>query len=178
MSTNAKEDPTRFYVGIDANVKPLEKPSMKATRKPAKGGLPNAVFIQAPVEDLPEELNGLANNIHINFPWGSLLQAVSTADVKILSALKRVAAPDGLLEILIGIDPVRDRSELERLGVPELTSSYLQTVLIPEYESQGFRLCSYGTLSAEEWRHIDTSWARRLQPNATRKVVRIVLDVN
>ncbi|HKP68224.1 MAG TPA: hypothetical protein VJV05_03000, partial [Pyrinomonadaceae bacterium] len=40
VSTCARENPQHFYIGIDANVKPLEKPSVKATRKPAKGGLP------------------------------------------------------------------------------------------------------------------------------------------
>ena len=65
---------------MDANAKPLEKPSMKATRKPAKGGLANAMFVQAAVEDLPVEFDGVADEIHIHFPWGSLLRAVATGD--------------------------------------------------------------------------------------------------
>jgi 16S rRNA (adenine(1408)-N(1))-methyltransferase len=57
VSVSAKSNPDKFFIGIDANVKPLEKPSMKATRKPSKGGLPNALFVQAAVEELPGELN-------------------------------------------------------------------------------------------------------------------------
>ena len=52
VSAAARANPNKFYIGIDANVKPLEKISMKATRKPSKGGLPNALFVQAAVEDL------------------------------------------------------------------------------------------------------------------------------
>ena len=54
VSAAARANPNKFFIGIDANTKPLEKPSMKATRKPAKGGLPNVLFVQATVEDLPE----------------------------------------------------------------------------------------------------------------------------
>ena len=76
---SAESNPNKFFIGIDANAKPLEKISMKATRKPSKGGLPNVLFIQSAVEDLPEELNASADEIHIHFPWGSLLAAVVSA---------------------------------------------------------------------------------------------------
>ena len=76
----AKENPGRFYIGIDPNAKPLEKVSMKATRKPAKGGARNVLFVQASVEDLPNELNNVADEIHIHFPWGSLLRSVATGE--------------------------------------------------------------------------------------------------
>ena len=68
VSAMAKRAPNKFFIGIDANVKPLEKPSMKATRKPNKGGLPNVMFVQAAVEALPEEFTGVADEIHIHFP--------------------------------------------------------------------------------------------------------------
>ena len=62
VSAAARADPNKFFIGIDANVKPLEKPSMRATRKPNKGGLPNAMFVQAAVEFLPEEFAGVADD--------------------------------------------------------------------------------------------------------------------
>ncbi|MGE3465642.1 MAG: methyltransferase domain-containing protein, partial [Pyrinomonadaceae bacterium] len=118
VSQSARANPGKFFIGIDANVKPLQKPSMRATRKPAKGGLPNALFIQASVEDIPRELDGVADEIHIHFPWGSLLRAVATGDEAVLADLRRIAAADCLLEIVIGVDPERDRAELDRLGIP------------------------------------------------------------
>ena len=151
---------------------------MKATRKPAKGGLANAMFVQATAEELPDELHGVVNNIHINFPWGSLLRAVATGDEAFLASLRSIAARGCSLEIVIGVDSERDRTELDRLGIPELTSSYLRSGLIPKYKSTGFRLRDHQTLSPREWTSIATSWARRLQPNTTRKVVRLVFDVD
>ena len=121
VSTAARANPSKFYIGIDANTKPLEKISMKATRKPLRGGLPNVLFVQAAVENLPEELNATADEIHIHFPWGSLLRAVVLGDEAVLASLRRVCAPQCLLEIVIGIDEERDRSEIERLELPKLS---------------------------------------------------------
>lgn len=170
VSAAAKANPNKFYIGVDANTKPLEKPSMKATRKPSKGGLPNAMFIQAAVEDLPEEFDGIADEIHVHFPWGSLLRAVAVGDAEILASLRRIAVPGCLLEIVIGIDPVRDDSELERLGVPVFTNSYIESELVSRYASAGFSVTERRELTPNEWSKFETSWARKLSGNDSRSV--------
>lgn len=174
----ARENPGKFYVGIDAVAKPLEEISMKATRKPAKGGLPNVLFVQAAVENLPEELDGTADEIHIHFPWGSLLQAVVLGDEGVLRSLRRICAPECLLEIVIGIDPVRDQTEIARLGLPSLTPEYINGVLIPKYEAAGFELVDSGSMGAGEWSKLETSWARKLQGGDGRQVGYLVLKLS
>lgn len=176
VSALAKANPAKFYIGVDANPKPLEKPSMKATRKPKKGGLPNAMFVQAAVEDLPEEFDGTADEIHIHFPWGSLLKAVATGDSEILKSLRRISSPECLLELVIGIDPVRDKGELERLEIPELTPVILHSYLIPKYTTAGFRLIEHGSLKPAQWPKLNTSWARKLQGNAGRRVIFLIFE--
>lgn len=174
VSASARSDPNKFFIGIDANASALEKPSMKATRKPAKGGLPNAMFIQAAVEDLPDELNGVADEIHIHFPWGSLLSAVTVGVPGVLSSLRRIAADGCILEIVMGIDPERDKTEIDRLGIPALTEEYLSSRLIPEFESRGFRLLRHGVLKESEWSKLETSWARKLGGRSARRVTYLV----
>ncbi len=115
---SARENPQKFYIGIDANTRPLEKVSEKVHRKPAKGGLPNVLFLQAAVEDLPEELNGVADEVHIHFPWGSLLQAVVGGDREVIQNVRRICSSGALLEVVIGLEPERDRTEIARLGLP------------------------------------------------------------
>jgi len=170
VSSAARANPNKFYIGIDANVKPLEKPSIRATRKPNKGGLPNVLFVQAAVEDLPEELDSVADEIHIHFPWGSLLRAVARGDEAVLAELRRIAAPECLLEIVIGIDPERDRLELERLGLFEFSLNYLIERSMPKYEAAGFMVVDQGALEPQAWARLETSWARKLQGNAKRRV--------
>jgi 16S rRNA (adenine(1408)-N(1))-methyltransferase len=176
VSAAAKANPNKFFIGVDANVKPLEKPSMKATRKPAKGGLPNALFVQAAAEDLPEELNGVADEIHIHFPWGSLLRAVTTGDREVLKGLRRIAAPECILEIVIGVDPLRDRSEIERLGVPELTPVFTHSFLVPQYIAANFDFVRAGKLDRGRWERLETSWAKRLQGNDAREVTYLIFQ--
>ena len=157
-------------------MKPLEKISQKATRKPSKGGLPNLLFVQAAIENLPEELNETADEIHIHFPWGSLLQAVVLGDENILVSLRQVCAPECLLEIIIGIDQERDKTEIERLQLPHLTEDYLENVLLPKYELVGFKLLEKGTLDSSKWSKIETSWAKKLQGGANRKVTFLIFQ--
>src|SRR5688572_11197679 len=90
----ARRDPGTFYIGIDADAGALEKISEKIHRKPARGGAPNALFVQAAVESLPAELDGVADEVHVHFPWGSLLRAVATGDPAALRGLRRLCAPN------------------------------------------------------------------------------------
>ena len=170
VSAMAKRDPNKFFIGIDANVKPLEKPSMKATRKANKGGLSNVMFVQAAVEDLPKEFDGVADEIHIHFPWGSLLRAVANSESDVLQALRRVAAPECQLEIVIGIDPERDRAELARLGIENISDEYLRRVMAEKYAKAGFAVKEHGELERSKWSAFETSWARKLQSNSNRRV--------
>lgn len=178
VSAAARKEPAKFFIGIDANVKPLEVPSRKAARKPAKGGLPNVMFVRAAVEELPEELDDVANEIHIHFPWGSLLKAVATGDNRILGPLRRIAADDCLLEIVIGLDPERDRSELDRLGVPMLTPIVIHSFLVSKYIAAGFELVEARELGWDEWTELKTTWAKKLRFGTGRKVFLMLFRAN
>ena len=173
---SARANPSKFYIGIDANTKPLEKISMKATRKPLRGGLPNVLFVQAAVENLPEELNAAADEIHIHFPWGSLLRAVVLGDEAVIESLRRICAPECFLEIVIGIDEERDKSEIERLELPKFSSDYLENDLIPKYEAGNFEIVESGILNPSDWSKLETSWARKLQSGSNRKVIYLILQ--
>ena len=161
---SARRNPNKFYIGIDPNTRPLEKISEKIHRKIEKGGAPNVLFIQSAVEDLPAELDGVANEVHVHLPWGSLLRAMAMGDVAVLRNLRRICAEGALLEVVIGIDPVRDKTEIERLGIMPLSAD----VLAEKYREAGFEISDRGTSSQT----LDTSWAKRLQRSITYIVAR------
>jgi 16S rRNA (adenine(1408)-N(1))-methyltransferase len=171
---SARANPDRFYIGIDVQRKALEKVSVKLHRKPDKGGLPNALFLQAPVEDLPEELTSVADEIHIHFPWGSLLRAVAVGDEDTLGGLRRIAAPGAWLEIVIGVDEYRDSAEATRLVLPPLSEDYVETVLKPRYSAAGFSIEESEMAAPGEWPELDTTWAKRLRENKQRRLLLIV----
>lgn len=166
----ARQNPKKFYIGVDANPRPLEKVSEKIHRRPAKGGAPNALFVQAAVEELPAELEGVADEVHVHFPWGSLLRAVAVGDDEVLRQLRRVCSSGALLEVVIGLAPERDAAETERLGIPALTLAYMEAELIPKYRAAGFAVLERGVLAASEWGRMRTSWAKRLRGGEGRSV--------
>jgi 16S rRNA (adenine(1408)-N(1))-methyltransferase len=170
----ARDNPNKFYIGIDANARPLEKISERIHRKPAKGGLPNVLFIQAAIEDLPSELDGVADEVHVHFPWGSLLSVVAAGNETILRNLRRVCAPECLLEIVIALDPERDRSEIERLGLYILSADYVDQELFRRYQACGFEIFERGVLAQSEWTNLQTSWAKRLRGNEGRTLIYFV----
>lgn len=171
---SARENPKKFYIGVDANARPLEKLSEKVHRKPSKGGLPNVLFLQAAVEELPPELDGVANEVHVHFPWGSLLQGVANGDPIVLQNIRRVCATGAQLEVVIGVDPERDRSEIARLQIPPLTIEHVDSVLSPLYSSARFEIYERGVILPSEWPRLHTSWAKRLKGNVSRSLLYIV----
>ena len=171
---SARQNPKKFYIGIDPNVSPLEKISEKIYRKPAKGGAPNVLFIQAAVEDLPAELDGVADELHVHFPWGSLLRAVATGNVAVLQNLRRICAPEALLEVVLGLDPARDQSEIERLELTPLSLEFIDQQLTSRYLAAGFKITERGIIPAAEWPEFNTSWAKRLHQNDQRVVTYLI----
>ena len=171
---SARQNPNKLYIGIDPNASPLEKVSEKIHRKPAKGGAPNVLFIQAAVEDLPAELDGVADEVHVHFPWGSLLRAVATGNVAVLRNLRRICSEGALLEVVIGLDPARDQTEIDRLGLTPLSLEFIDNQLAPNYRQAGFDTIERGILNASEWPKINTSWAKRLHGNEQRWVTYLI----
>jgi 16S rRNA (adenine(1408)-N(1))-methyltransferase len=171
---SAREHPERFYIGVDAQAGALEKISQKIYRKPAKGGLPNALFIQAAVEALPVELDGIADTVHIHFPWGSLLRAVAMGDEAVLRRLRSICAPGALLKIVFALACERDKSEISRLKLEPLTPEFVKATLIPRYHAAGFDVIEYSAVSPSDWPQLPTSWARRLAGNAERALTYLI----
>jgi len=147
----ARQNPRKFYIGVDANPRSLEKVSEKIHRRSAKGGLPNVLFLQAAVEDLPPELDGIADEVHVHFPWGSLLRAVAVGDDEVLRSIRRLCSSEALLEVVIGLDSERDRSEIERLGLGCVSLEQIDSVLSSKYRSAGFEILERGTASPSAW---------------------------
>ena len=151
---SARQNPNKFYIGIDPNVRPLEKISEKIHRKPSKGGVSNVLFIQAAVEDLPPELDAVADEVHVHFPWGSLLRAFVSGDVDVLTNVRRICRLGALLEVVIN-DHIADQ-------------------VIGRYRSAGFEVLEHGSVPAARWSEFETTWARRLKQNENRSVVYLI----
>lgn len=167
---SALRNPKKFFIGIDASARPLEKISEKIHRSPRKGGAPNALFLEAAVERLPDELYGVADEVYVQFPWGSLLSAVILPDAEVLRAIRRICAPGAALGVVVSIDPRRDAGEMNRLGIGPISVEHIDRVLAPRYRVAGFEIRERAQLDRWNSSNLLSSWARRLSASSGRVV--------
>jgi 16S rRNA (adenine(1408)-N(1))-methyltransferase len=134
----------------------LRAASRKAARAAKKGGLPNALFVVAAVEALPEELEAIADEVRVTLPWGSLLRGVLGADEKVLAGIARVAKAGAEIRALVS---VTERDGLEVAAVDRAA-----------YEAHGLRVVEERPATTEEIAATGSSWAKRLGAGASRPV--------
>jgi 16S rRNA (adenine(1408)-N(1))-methyltransferase len=170
----AREQPERFFIGIDANSRPLEKISEKIHRKPAKGGLSNLLFVQSAVEDLPSDLDGLIEELYVNLPWGSLLAAVAGTNDVGLTNLRRICVSGAIMRVNLALDVERDVTVIKRWRLPAFSIEYIDATLTGVYRNSGFELVERDVWTGAERGKLQTSWAKRLRLHARREVVSII----
>lgn len=91
-----------------------------ASRRSRRQKLANLLLVGARAEELPSELDGLAEVVTIHFPWGSLLAGVLKVDEigGVPAGLARITRPGSHVKAVLSI------TERERaLGLPLLDRS-------------------------------------------------------
>ena len=166
----ARRDPESFFVGVDPNAQALAGCSARAARKPARGGLANVAYVQAAVEGLPHELDGLAHEVHVSFPWGHLLRGLVVAEPAFLRGIPRICRRDALLQIVLTYSAAYESAMVVELGLPELSLDYIDSVLAPAYARHGLHIFERRLATPEDLREVATSWGKRLLARRRRDV--------
>ena len=159
---SARRHPERLVIGMDPVREGLRETSSRALRKQSRGGLPNVLYVWAGIEQPPDELSGVADEVHVVLPWGKLLRGVVLPETDVLAGLRRVAAPEALLRLVLGVDVWADPVPVEVRGVPEPTLEYVERHLARAYAREGLRLLEARALSPAEIEELPSTWARRL----------------
>jgi 16S rRNA (adenine(1408)-N(1))-methyltransferase len=161
----ARRRPESLVIGLDAGPDAMRRAAARAAAKPAKGGTPNALFVWASVEQLPAELSDVGE-VHALMPWGSLLRALVTPDVEVLSAVAtacRARAP-----FLVTLNLHAWRPPVPEVGAaPEPTPETAAELLAPGYARAGWRLEAADYLDDAQIAQLGTSWTKRLGSSRT-----------
>jgi len=99
---------------------------------------------------------------------------MAIGEVAVLENLRRLCSRGALLEVVIGLDPVGDRAEIERLALSSLSLEFIDNCLTPNYAAAGFETVERGIISASDWPEFNTSWARRLKGNERRPITYLI----
>jgi 16S rRNA (adenine(1408)-N(1))-methyltransferase len=124
--------------------------------------MPNLAYLRAAVEELPLGLAGVADQVTVVLPWGSLLAAVALPEPALLGRLRAVCQPGATLTLVLGTDAARDAGELGRLGLTGLAPRSLASRLGDGYAAAGFEIAHVRLLPPRELAGWPSSWARRL----------------
>ncbi|MBI5669488.1 MAG: hypothetical protein HZC41_15910 [Chloroflexi bacterium] len=141
----AQTCPDAFAIGVDACRENLHDVSRRA---PA-----NSLFVISNARTLPPELCGLAAQVTINFPWGSLLDGLLTDDPALLSSLEAITCPNASLEVRFNGGALAEAGWSLAAG-----GERVWEVLA----ANGFHMRPPITLTARELRSLPTTWAKRL----------------
>ena len=167
----ARAEPDRLCIGLDAVADAMAESARRARAKPAKGGAANALYIVARAEDLPAELTGRCDLITVNYPWGSLLKAVTQPQPEVLAGIAACARPGARIALLVNLAPFEDPDQRDRLGLCELDAELAEQRLRPTYRAAGLEIdgieLHLGALPER------TSWGRRLVVGSRRKTLEI-----
>ena len=149
----AASQPDTLALAIDAHPQAMAD----AWRRIQRQKLANVVLVAARAEELPPELDGIADAVTVHFPWGSLLTGVlGVDDGGVAAGLARITKPGSGVTVVLSV------TERERaLGLPLLDAS-LERPLAARYARHGLALAEWRPASQQEVEDTRSSWAKRL----------------
>lgn len=170
---HAQQHPERFVIGVDPVAENLRELSAKAARKPARGGLPNVIYVVGSVELLPSELRGVASEIFVTLPWGSLMRGIILAEPAVLDGIASLASDGAEVRIVLNARIFDDPVPADLRDLPEVTPDFARDTLAPAYAGHGIEVRSSRWMDAGEVAAISTTWAKRLSHRAPPRSVLI-----
>ncbi len=166
----AKANPNLLCIAVDADLQSLCEYSRKSERKPERGGVPNAIYVVAAIESLPEELFDLADKITVHLPWGSLLSGIVHTEPDILSNLCAISKPGAELELLLSYSRKYEAHEMRRRALPDLTMQLIEKKITPGLMKVGIRVTDCRVLTNEDLKKIPLTWGKRLAHGREREI--------
>jgi 16S rRNA (adenine(1408)-N(1))-methyltransferase len=152
----ARREPGTFFIGVDAAADNLREASDRAQRQPARGGVGNLVFVVAAANDLPGDLAGIADEVTVVLPWGSLLQVVLLPDPVFVSRLQALLKPKGTVEMLVSVGE-------SDVGAGSIDFDETRArALAADYDRLGLKPTEIRLAEAADVDRLGSSWGRRL----------------
>jgi 16S rRNA (adenine(1408)-N(1))-methyltransferase len=127
--------------------------SRRAARPARRGGHANVVFVAAAAESLPGALRGIADEVTVILPWGSLLEAVLTPGSAAFAGLAAVLKHDGLMTLLVS---AHERDQLATVDDAAATE------LARRYGSAGYEVNELRLATRADVALLSSGWGRRL----------------
>ncbi|MCK6539838.1 MAG: class I SAM-dependent methyltransferase [Anaerolineales bacterium] len=154
----AKRHHDAFFIGMDACRENL--------RAHSRIKLPNALFVIASAQALPYELNGLADRLTVNFPWGSLLESLLNGSPSLINRLDAVTRPRAGMEVCLNAEALDSSGWSLESGAERIERAL---------NAAGWKTRSHAFMDARALRSFPTTWAKRLAFGRDPRAIRLSL---
>jgi 16S rRNA (adenine(1408)-N(1))-methyltransferase len=141
----AERFPDDFIIGVDSCRENLHEYS--------RAKLPNMLFIISNAQSLPCELNGMISHISINFPWGSLLHDLLTAETRLMRGLERISTSTTSMDVRLNGGALAEAGYMLENGADKIYCNLLHF---------GWRVRAPDCMDSCELQNFPTTWAKRL----------------
>jgi 16S rRNA (adenine(1408)-N(1))-methyltransferase len=141
----AERNPNWFVIGVDSCRENLHEHS--------RAKLPNMLFVIASAQNLPCELNGLVSHITINFPWGSLLDGLLTADACLMRGLESLSSSITSMDVRLNGGALAEAGWSLETGADRIHANLLQA---------GWQVNAPEMMNTDTLREFPSTWAKRL----------------
>ena len=152
----AQAEPTALVIGVDADAASMAETSRRAARTAARGGRPNLMFVVAAAELPPAELIGLADDVRILFPWGSLFRGVLGQDERIALGIAALVRPGATVSATISVTPADGVGGIDALDAAAIAD------IGDGLRTAGLCLTGSRRLDRDAVRATRSTWGRRL----------------
>jgi len=173
----AKKDPKTLFLGVDICPQAMCEISIKAAKKPARGGVSNVGLIYSTVEDLPQFLVNVADKITINYPWSSLLRDLISPKKTILQRIGQLGKNQSTIELSINYSIFQEKAYLAKLNLPKVDLNYIKKNLVPAYKECSMQLIENKIFKKVELNR-NTTWGKHLSIAANRETLFLKFIVN
>jgi len=163
---NAIKDKKTLYIGIDPSQKQLETYSKKANRKK----LENTLFILDSIENLPPTIFGIADNVNILFPWGSLLEYIAKPNLQMVRRISNLLKNAGELTIIFGYDEKIEAKTVEKAQLSKLDIVTINKKIAAAFKHSSLKIEQLKELRKAELKKIESTWGKRLSFGKDRPV--------
>ena len=152
----ARQYPNELVIGVDADAAAMADASRRAAASPRRGGLPNAMFLVAPAEELPGALAGTADELVVALPWGSLLRGILDTDVALLEKMRACLRARGEMELLLSTTARDGQRGLSLENAPDAAC------LAARFAVLGLDVREWRGADESDVTRLSSSWAKRL----------------
>lgn len=166
----ALNNPDILFIGIEPTASNLYEYSKKAN----KNKLDNLIYIITSIENLDDELNGLADKVYVNFPWGSLLEAIVKDMPELLGKIALLGKNGSEFNFTFAYSTIHEPVEIEKRKLPILTDDYLKFKLSEIYKQAGLIIEVCTNLKPQDINKFGTLWAKKLFLGKSRDVYNII----